>query len=179
MPTLAQTKTWLSVTGTESDAVLQMALDQALAQCEKRMGRYLGPPREATEVLDGNGRDRLVLRVLPIADSVEVLTRPDAASAWSSLAGSFEVDNRSLYIKEGTWPAGRRNIKAVYQEGVPEDSPLQEVEGVILCLVARSFRGRGSENLEKEKLGDVEFTYRQASAQDDPLSILPRKAGFA
>lgn len=179
MPTLAQTKAWLGVTGTENDAVLQMALAQALAQCEKRMGRYLGPPREATEVLDGNGLDRLVLRVVPIAGSVEVLTRPDAASTWSSLAGSFEVDNRSLYISEGTWPSGRRNIKAVYQEGVPEDAPLQEVEGVTLCLVARAFRGRGVENLEKEKLGDVELTYRQASALDDPLALLPRKAGFA
>jgi hypothetical protein len=95
------------------------------------------------------------------------------------LAGSFEVDNRSLYISEGTWPAGRRNIKVAYQEGIPVDAPMLDVEGVVLCLVARSFRGRGAENLEQEKLGDVEFTYRQASVQDDPLSILPRKAGFA
>lgn len=173
---LADIKTWLGVTGNADDALLTALEKQMVALAESWSGRYLGEPKEFIEILNGGGRERLWLRQLPIG-SVAVESRAMLTGSWEAVQTSeIETDGRVLHRIGLNWPTSFRNVRVTYQAGIDPDEIPELEKYVILELIARAYRGRGSEGVQSRSVEGVEVVYRPYKEHPEPLKLLSRRA---
>lgn len=108
-------------------------------------GKTWAPRAEKTVVLDGVGRARLWLPEEP-RGAVVVSVRGGFGGSWVAVAsGDHEVRGRELWnIANGYWPAGVRNVQAVYEGGYDEDDAGLPYAAKLFVLQATSeiYRGR-------------------------------------
>lgn len=147
--TIANVKTYLGVTGSDSDTLLTALVQGVSARMERYMRRLIGTGA-ADEYHDGAGvTDALCLRKPPITGTPTVTI---SAVAFTD----FEQDDVAgiLYYTNGVWPKGRQNIRAQYTGGfatVPID--LREA-----CVKQVAFEG---------KLADVRGNKLGIAAESD------------
>jgi hypothetical protein len=161
-------KVWLGVTVSTHDDVLTALEARAVATIERELDWYFGEPRDAVEVLDGTGGAVLYLRQPPVDGTVTLASRSGPTGSWTTMDSTdFELDGRALYAS-GIWTRGVRNYRATYQEGFV--AAPQDIEQLVLDLVAALWRGRGREGLASESIGDYAYTVKD-------LQELPRWVG--
>lgn len=127
---LSELRQWLSQEGmTANDALLTAIELRAVDLVEGWTGRYFGATdTTATEYFDGDGESRVLwLADEPNAEPA-IYTRDSLLSSWVVVSGTYiEHEGRKVTNLLEAWPAGERNIKAVYSRGyssgatVPED----------------------------------------------------------
>lgn len=176
----AETKTYLGVTGSADDTLIEGIIARVIEFIEAQTGRYFDEDAAHTEYFDGNGTDELWLR--EPADSItSVHYRDYPGDTWTEItAGAedgFEIRDRTL-IRKGlrAWDFGRE-YRVIYQFGYatgPED-----VRQLALDLVKLKY---GEAKIEAStgaydsyQIGDTRWTRRDASSgmSDSALLAVP------
>lgn len=164
------------------DAVLEIALEGAEALVEAACARDLGS-FDGVERLDGTGTAALYLKHYPIREVHGVSfanagqgVRLSEMRSWGQLAASStppELDDLDTdtagglhRLDGGLWPLGSRNVRVEYEGGYTPDTLPADLRLLILQVTAASFRGRGSEGVKSESLGDLSRTYAQPTEAD-------------
>jgi len=159
---LDSVKAWLRKTTDDRDDVLEALIARALDAVQRALDWYFGEPRDAEEILNGNGRTTLFLRQPPIDDDVTVYYRTAIGYAWTEVdADDFEVDGRKVVCAGAWWP-GVRNYRFVYQEGF-EEIP-GDVEQLVLDLVKRKWNEPTQSNVVSESLGRYSYSLGDVTA---------------
>jgi hypothetical protein len=152
---LDSVKAWIKKTDTDRDDVLQDLIDRALEAVERQLDWYFGDPREAEEILNGNGRPVMFLRQFPVDADVTVYCRDYIGATWVEVdATLYEVDSRKVAV-QGVFIPGVRNYRFVYQEGfatIPGD-----IEQLVLDLVKRKWF-EGKIGITSETLGRYSYS---------------------
>jgi hypothetical protein len=163
MVPLDTVKQWLKITTDEFDDQLQDLIDRAQAIIEREVHWYFGTSRDAEEILDGNGTSSMYLRQPPLGDVV-ISTRSGATDEWTVvLSNTYEVDGRGLHVSS-RWARGKRNFKAVYQEGFTE--PPGDVAQLLMEMVSSKWKNRGERtDMQSESIGDYSYTRADLKSQ--------------
>lgn len=132
----ADLSAFLNETVTDDDLITRIALDSACQIIRTAVGQDINLARSDIELHDGNGREVILLRQLPVVevsmvleDDVELAEADDyvlgssgfllrrGSSVWSYLSGS--------------WSVGRQNIEVVYDHGwaITEDDVVDPGSG--------------------------------------------------
>lgn len=161
---LEDVKAWLKITVDTYDQVLTDLEERAVETIQRDLDWYFGPPRDAVEVLNGTGSDAMYLRQPPVGGEVTLETRYSVTGDWTAVpAENWELDGRGLFCSPGfRWQRGRRNFRASYQEGF-EAAP-GDIQQVVLELIGATWRTRGKEGLQSERIGDYAYVNAQMGA---------------
>lgn len=149
---------WLGLTSTDHDAILEDLEERAVEFIEKQTDRYFGEVQSFTDIMDGSGFDVLWLPEAPAA--LTSVHYRDVEGVWIAYESTdYELDGRQLFRLRGfAWPRGRRNIRVIYTAGYTEGAEPADVKQAVLDLIALKYRGRGSEALQSQKIGDYSYT---------------------
>jgi len=112
---------------TEKTDMVELCLGSATEIVESYLGYGLALAKYAT-TRNGNGTHELQLKARPI----KTLLRVTIGGAIIP-AGNFETSNEFLVYKNGIFPAGNRNIQAVYWAGFtpPGDVDIGDGDGIL------------------------------------------------
>jgi hypothetical protein len=165
-----------------ADPLLTLAVDGAEALVESAVGRPLDA-WSGTERVDGSGTHTLYLSRAPVA-SIESIAYATAAegvplsqiTSWAALAASHsppapedvetDLAGGLTRLDGAAWPRGHRNVIVEYAAGYTPETLPADLRLLIVQLTAACFRGRGSEGLRAESLGDLSRTYAQPTEAD-------------
>lgn len=138
----------LGVAEVEELASLVSIEPMAIGVLQRETGKTWAPRAEKTVVLDGVCRARLWLPEEPRDGAVTVSVRGGFGGAWESVSsGDYEVRGRELWnVANGYWPAGVRNVRAVYEAGYDEEDEGLPADARLFVLRATSeiYRGRAA-----------------------------------
>lgn len=134
--TLAQIREY----GPDLSSVADATLDAARQWFEAKLEAYVGiafVPRVTTSVLDGSGCDSLRFRQWPVRAVISV--EEWSGSAWvpwsaDALADLDPDDIGLVWMRSGTWPRGRRNLRIEYEHGLGDDVPLDIVDAALVAI---------------------------------------------
>ena len=168
---LASVKRYLSISVATSDDILNDMIVGASAALQNFLNRDLfSAPR--SDVLDGNGKDRMFLRHWPItavsALKINGVSVPAANPADFNSAG-FRFDENLLMLQGYRFAPGTRNIAIQYTAGytvIPDEIKLACTLTVALRFREREWTGYTSKSLAGEtvsfQLTDIPATVRAA-----------------
>lgn len=121
--TLAQVKTWLKASGTDSDTFLDNLCSVVTKIIETYIDKFL-ITREFTEYYDGQGKNFLLVRNYPIYSISEInedITRTfgstDEISSSDYLLADKNIGKIRLWNNESIFSTGKENVKIVYKAG--------------------------------------------------------------
>ncbi|MDE1907446.1 MAG: phage head-tail connector protein [Rhodospirillales bacterium] len=175
---LADVKTYLGITDTNSDAVLTALIASASAMIESYCNRIFAES-SYTETRNGTGGAKLLLLNAPVTavssvtvDGYAVPAAPDAISP------GYLFDQQVLYIRPGAYPGefvrGIQNITVAYVAGystVPAD-----VNQACVELIASKYAKRLRIDKKSETLGTAQTIGFDLS--DMPLSVKTALAAY-
>jgi hypothetical protein len=120
------------------DALILAARDRIAQHFTEVLGFNLGR-RYGLEVEDGDGSTELWLpKAYHLQELRSVETRASGGQTWTAFSASQLADvlvypnGRLVRESLGTWPAGRRNIRAAYEAGNPIPAPLKRAALIVL-----------------------------------------------
>ena len=175
---LADVKTYLGITDTNSDAVLNALVANASAMVEQFCNRVFAQA-SYTDVLNGTGKSVISLRNSPITaiasvtvDTVAQLPAPNAISP------GFVFDTQTVYLRGGGYPSGSFGFSGSFSKGVQNvvvtytagfaTIPL-DVAQACIELVAMKYAKRNRIDKQSETLGTQQtISYTMA---DVPASV--------
>ena len=155
---LADVKTYLGITDTNSDAVLTTLVTNASTLIESYCNRvFLSAPY--TETRNGTGGPKLLLLNAPITavasltvDGYGIVPAPDAISP------GYLFDQQVLYIRPGAYPGefvrGIQNVTVSYTAGYVTVPP--DVNQACVELVAAKYAKRNRIDKHSETLGSAQ-----------------------
>jgi len=167
--TIADVKTFLSISGSTYDTLLQDLVTQVSYFLESYCDRQLIDLNASiTEIMDG-GDSTIMLKSYPVKTvvSVSINTGPLDNPNWFALSASYynyRAENGSLYVICGT-PKGRQNLKVVYTAGykvadstypVPFDLQL-----AARSLVAKFYQKRMAQGVLNENIGGASVNWNE------------------
>jgi hypothetical protein len=151
---LADVKTYLGITDTNSDAVLTALVANASAMCEAFCNRVFAQA-SYTETRNGTGKSAITLSNAP-ASAVAALSVDGVAlspSAGVTLPG-YVFDEDTIYLRTGSYPCtftkGAQNVVITYAAGfatIPADVAQACVELVAFKYAKRNRIDKASETL--------------------------------
>lgn len=172
LATLADLKTYLGISGTSEDAVLQIFLNRADAQAKRIIGRDIEKPQSNyAEETDGHGESILQVRNFPIISVVSVEFHD--GSSWQPVSSSeYSVKKSSGQIRfpYSSVPRGFGNVRITYMGGyetVPHD-----VTEAVVRIAASAYNRRNSDGIKREKIEGAEIEYSQDAMPQDAVETL-------
>ena len=173
MTTLDKVKSYLGITSTDYDTILNELIDNYDKFIKHLIERSFNST-EYTEYYDG-GKKELYIKEYPI-DSSATLTvyynsHTQADPSWNEIDSS----NYVVYYDEGiirhygTFPVGKRNIKIIYTGGysiVPDDLELLAKQ-----LVAKAFEQRKAQGKTRESLGGAMIDWKAMFSPEQKIII--------
>lgn len=162
---LANLKTYLWITGTESDTILTTILSWVNSFIEENYWPF--EVAEFTEYHNGRWTEKLQLHRSPIVSVTSI--QYNTGTAWTPIWTAYDADsyvfNNSIIVavEWTTHPRGYKNIKVVYDAGY-ETIPGEVIQAVY-DLCAFKFNNKGSEWISSEKVDDVQITYKDDTTQ--------------
>lgn len=164
LATRDEVKTYLGISGSSEDALI----DQLLAGTDAWIKRYLGRDIEAAnyiEQVDGSGAPIQILKQYPIISVTSVYD--DTARAFGSDTLLVENTDFLVYKEEGyleiidggDFVEGQKNVKVSYRAGyetadIPKDLKQAEIE-----LVANEYRRKETEGVKAMTVGAFSVSY--------------------
>jgi len=122
--TLAEAKTYLKITTSGDDTIIEDLIDQISGMVETYLGRRL-TIGSLTEYYDGNGTSELILRRYPIV-TITSLHIADNNRIFDDNAAIVIADDLIIYTQRGiirlfnnggAFTTGRANIRVIYDAG--------------------------------------------------------------
>lgn len=172
--TLSELKTFLSISGTDQDTILQIYVDSANAFIINYLNRDIEETAYTDEVYDGPGTPALVLRQYPLISVEEVLVNGEAETESTDVTDTEgyyikSYDNGILYNR-AFWDRGRGIIQVSYTAGyttIPGDLKHASL------AVAGYFRNMGNKTgVRSESLGSYSYSIaNELAAMGSDLTI--------
>ncbi len=171
---LSDVHTYLSITNTNSDALLTALITNASAIIESYCCRVFGV-NPYTDTYNGNGLRKLYLANGPI-QSVTTVTIDGYAipPASTPLTGGYVFDSDILYLRPGTisgygdcFNRGVQNVVVEYTAGFPSVPP--DIAQACIELVASKYKASQRVDVKSEGLGPNQST--TYSIADMPASV--------
>ena len=159
--TLDNTKTFLGITGTSNDSLLEMLINQVTDYIETRTDRRFAETTYTEEVYDGEDCATLVLRQLPITTftKLEKNNATDNSDSWEEIdSDNYWVDElEGILTKTTLFRRGKQNYRATYTAGYSEIP--YDIQFLAMSLISDVFNRRKNMGVLKETLGDhsIEF----------------------
>lgn len=172
--TLANAKTYLGISGSDKDAVLNLLIEQGSSIFELLTGRKFDSETYTDKEYDGSGNRELVLDHRPIITFTKLEKRNtlDNSDNWSTIDSDkywvdtdngiitkttnfldWDIVHRDPEIGEDiTFEIGKRNYRATYTAGystIPND-----VQSAVMQMVGFMYNTRSKGGYESETLGD-------------------------
>lgn len=173
---------WLNLDNSQA-SVIQRLIDEATSLLSRELNRYVGEPKDITELKCGGyppGAQTLVLDEDPVpGEPVVVSTRSGFVQPWVVVDPSqYELSDR-LLSHASHWAPGRGTTKVDYTAGFEVDTGPEELQGVVLALVTNKWKARANETegFQSETIGDYSYTMGNLSSIDNwsgPGGILAR-----
>lgn len=164
---LADVKTYLGITDTNSDAVLTALIAGASAMMETYCNRVFAQA-SYTETRNGNGGYRLFLATAPVTAVASVTIDGTAVpAAAGSMAPGYLFDDLMIYLRQRCFTCGVQNVVVSYTAGyatIPADLTQACVE-----LVAAKYAKRNRIDKTSETLGSQQT--QAYSVADMPASV--------
>jgi uncharacterized phiE125 gp8 family phage protein len=164
-------KSYLGLSGTAYDAVIDLLIPAASEAIEKFCGRRFGQA-SYTEYRDGEAADRVVLRERPVTLVTAVWDDPDRDFDDDSRLDAdeyvLEPESGIVRLRYGSFADGVRNVKVQYTAGysaIPQD-----LAQACLMLVAAWFH-RGREAADGLDLRRAAETTQQYLSEPMPAAV--------
>lgn len=181
MISTATMNSWLKISG--DDAILELIEPGVILFLEDYTGRLFTSPAAAiTEILDGGdpyrgsllgsdvatGPEWFLLQEEPNGAAVTTVSYRDSqTSDWvDQTLTDFELDDRQLYVKQGTPPRGKRNVRIIYPFGFATDDGPADATLVALQLIKFKYENRDSGLIRSAAIGPMRITYADALSAD-------------
>lgn len=168
---LADVKTFLGITTTTTDAVLQSLITKVSAAIESYCNRTFASA-DYTETRNGGGGNRLFLANGPVTNVASVTVDGYVVSrAASPILPGFVGDESTVYIRPGAHPCtftkGVQNVTVTYTAGYATIPP--DVAQACIEMVASHYAKRERIDKVSETLGTQQtISYSQA---DMPAAV--------
>lgn len=172
--TLENVKTFLGITGTSKDSLLNLLIPQASSMFETLVDRTFDQTTYTNEEYDGSGNREIQLDHYPVITFTMLEKRNtfDNKDDWEEINSTdYWVDNDTGIITRTTnfldWDTqyrdpelsteiqfelGKRNYRATYTAGYAEIP--QDVQGVVMMMIGELVNTRNKGGIESETLGD-------------------------
>jgi hypothetical protein len=172
--TLTNVKTFIGISGSGKDDLLNLLIDQAGDLFESATGRTFEETTYTNEEYDGTGNRELQLKNYPIITFTRIQYRNtyDNTDSWTTINTSdYWVENDTGIITrtttfsswdvqfkdpqltdEPTWSTGANNYRATYTAGyatIPSD-----IQMAVMGIVSGLYNLRASAGIESETKGD-------------------------
>jgi len=166
-------KTFLGITDSSKDALLDLLNDQVSAMVEKKCGRTFDETVYTDEEYDGTSEKKLVLKQFPVtATTTFKLERnwaTDNSDDWEEIdTDDYWVDNNEGIVTKLTeFLAGKQNYRATYSAGygtIPYD-----LQYVVMQSIGLFLNKRRASGLKSETLGDHTVVFEGIIAENDNL----------
>lgn len=187
--TLAEAKQFLNESGTDSDAVLAMLINDISGLIADHVGKDL-ISKVRTEYYDGDGSDTLILLHRPVTSVSAIYIDNNRVFGSDTLvaASDYIVKKETGFIKAwylfGSWYCGNANIKVVNTAGYTV-GPSGTMPGPIKYAVKRTLKRHyvdgfthGKLDRSSDVIGDANTTYRSPGLADDVLADLAPYRSF-
>lgn len=171
--TLDNLKTFLGISGSGQDDLLNLLNEQASAMVEKKCMRTFEETTYTEEEYDGTGEKELILKQFPVTSTttfkLEVNNALDNTDDWEEIdTDDYWVDNdQGIVTKITEFMCGKQRYRVTYSAGyatIPYD--LQYVVMQLVSLFLNKRRGAG---LKSETLGDHTVTFEGMLSENDGL----------
>lgn len=176
LTSLAAVKQYLSISNTNSDAVLNQLIDAYSAAAESYCGRRFSQ-QTYNERRSGNGKESILLINYPVVSINSVASGAQSFSALpdfpASGMGYFQLDvsqgdGRMIILSGAVFDRGRGNVLIVYDAGYPVDGggvvqvPADLAQAVVE-MVALRFKGRDNIGYRSKTLATETITFDMAA----------------
>lgn len=163
-------KTWLKDTGSGSDDQLTALIQRVSGFIRGRTNRTTFFNAASTDVLSGNGRDRLILRTRPVTEITSVTVDGVAIPAATGATDSgYLFDEYGLWLRGYLFTRGIRNITVVYKGGFATASAEAEMAAQACLMIAAAWwRRREHIDMVAKELGQPSGIMHQFSQRDIP-----------
>lgn len=157
---VADVKTFLSLTTTTDDALLQSLITSASAF----VGNYVNHnllSASYTETRNGHGGDRLPFREYPVT-AVSAVTLDGAAVPLSTTPSQYGYlfDDRTLYLRCGRFCRGVQNVVISYTAGLASVPP--DLAQACIEIVAVKYKRRTNIDVSGKTLNGETISYTMA-----------------
>jgi len=156
--TLDNVKTFLGITGSSKDAILEMLINMITDHIEKRTGLRFTDTTYSEEEYDGTGVKTLSINNFPItatqAFKLEQNNAWDNSDDWEEVdTDEYWVDNDTgIITKTSVFAKSTKNFRITYSAGyttIPYDLQL-----LVMNLISEILNKRSSAGVLEERLGD-------------------------
>lgn len=140
LTTLANVKSWISVTGASDDALLTRLITATSAAVEQYCERTFA---SAAQTVTRNGNDKSVMPFpnAPVTAVASVTVDGTAIPARPSVTGSgFSFDEQYLYLAGYRFTRGMQNVVLAFTSGF--SATPGDLEQAVIDVVAFKYRGR-------------------------------------
>lgn len=165
LTTLAKVKSYLGISETADDTLLQNIIDSVSEAIEHYCGRRFAL-EERTEFYDGEGSSSLVLKCRPVESVSSII---DDTSHNFPASAEMDDDFYVFYpeagiieLTNGTFANGKRNVKVTYTAGFSVVPPAVEQAANILIGNYYNRGHSGGDGLDSESLGAYTVSYNDA-----------------
>lgn len=188
--TVTQAKTWLKISGSSEDTLLESFIDRAGDLANRFTGRHL-KTKSYTEYYDGNGTAQIILRNHPATTLTSI--HIDAMRAWGSesavdVSADVMLDGAAgiirLWNNGGLFTKGRGNVRVIYVAGYKDSANNlvpYDLQEAALLIVAHSYKRHYQEQrigLQSETIADRTFNYSDEAIPKKAEAILKRYRFF-
>lgn len=170
--TLAALRAYLSIPPdqTEDDALLQTLITAASARIEAAIGRSI-LSAERTDVLDGNGKTRLMFPAWPVTAVAEVSVNGHSIPAAASFgAGGYRFDPTMLVACGHCFVRGHRNVRLTYTAGFASTPP--DIAQACMQMVGAAFAEKDRLGVGSKSLAGETITYIDVAMSPGVQSML-------
>lgn len=185
LTTLAKTKTYLEITSSSQDGLIEQLIDAVSSFILSYLDRDL-KAQSRTVIFSGSGRTEKVLPDAPISGSVVLSNRysPFVDSDWSGIdSDQFEVTaNTGKIFMPSSFYRGQNNYRAVYTGGYtyPGDAGYDaatnklpfDIEMAVWELVGVKLGTNKSGGVESEQVKNIRITYAKALSDNPHIKEL-------
>jgi hypothetical protein len=169
------------------DALLTALEARAVEIIERETGRYFRTETPLTEVMRGDGSDKLWLSERPATiTSVEERSRP--GDSWTAIASGYEIETETKLPTPSTlrrtgslvWKRGY-DYRVIYPFGYTAGAEPGDIRQAVIDVVDMLYHDRARKGLRSETIGDYSYTrFDIDTALSDPKTIVRwRGAVFA
>lgn len=169
--TVDKVKTYLTIAGTSSDAMLAELVAAADAFVLSYTGRKTVLEADFVERYNGTGSDRLMLDNYPIASvaSLVVNDRTIGPSAGYGQQGYF-FDNRALVLYNERFTKGFRNVQVSYRAGFAEIPA--DMEQAATYIVSQMYKRKDRIGVSSKTIGQESISYNANDLDATSKTIL-------
>lgn len=188
LTTLARLKTYMGISGTTHDTVLELIINVVSDVFKTALNRTLIQTIYTNEVYDGSGTRKLILRNAPVISTspftLQVRSSIANVDSWDSLDSSlFYVDYNAGIIEliSGIFVGIPRHYRITYTAGYNfsnsdggntlESQDIGDLEQAFWETCKKVFKDRKVKSgIQSESIGDYSVTYATKLIWGDPLT---------